>query len=251
VICPYILLGMNNSPHRSPIFLAFRFLLLFLYLSGVEGVYQSVNWGHINQIKSGDQKLLLQPITQSPFTFNQTYSTSFTAAPQVIIAMRSLAIDFTNQSVDFTIAINTSLTTGAKFTTVVTAPNNLTITLLYYMYIAIDRTYPYTYFLYYSQDLSLQLNNSLTLNATVTQNLNTTITQYTMAKVVPYVISFAMGANSTEYSVAATAAMASPTSIAIKILSNSSLSRVELMVVLVDVYSYTIGYYNYLDIGYL
>lgn len=240
---------MNNSPHLPlPLILA---LLLFLLLPPAQADYQAVNWGRITKIKSGDQKLLLQPISESPFTFPQNYDVTFSAPPQVLIAMRNLAIDYTNQSVDFHIIINNTLTTGSQFTTVVTAPNNLTITLLYFMYIAIDKTYPYTYFLYYSQNLSLQLNNSLTLNTTITQDINTTITQYTSAKVIPFVISFAMGANSTEYSVAATGAMASPTSIGLTILSNSSLSRVELMVVLVDVYSYTIGYYNYFDIGYL
>jgi hypothetical protein len=111
--------------------------------------------------------------------------------------MRSLAIDYTNQSIDFTIAINNSLTTGARFVTVVTAPNNLTLTLMYYMYIAIDKTYPHTYFLYYSEDLSQQLNGSLSLNTTVNRNIGNNITQFAMAQVVPFVISFAMGANST------------------------------------------------------
>lgn len=188
---------MNNNPHRSPISLILQFLLLSLCLLSAEGVYQSVNWGHITQIKSGDQKLLLQPIPGSPYNFEQTYNQSFPAAPQVLIAMRSLSIDYTNQSIDFKIAINNSLTTGTRFTTVVTAPNNLTITLLYYMYIAIDKTYSYTYFLYYSEDLTQQLNGSLTLNTTTTKNINTTITQFAMAQVVPFVISFAMGANST------------------------------------------------------
>ena len=123
--------------------------------------------------------------------------------------MRNLAIDYTNQSIDFTVVINNSLTTSTRFTTIVTAPNNLSLTLMYYMYIAIDPTYSYTYFLYFSEDLTQQLNGSLSLNTTIIKNINNTITQFSLAQVVSFVISFAMGANSYEYSVAATGSMTS------------------------------------------
>lgn len=153
--------------------------------------------------------MLLQPIPGPTYSYQQLYNVTFSAAPQVLIAMRNLAIDYTNQSIDFTVVINNSLTTSTRFTTIVTAPNNLSLTLMYYMYIAIDPTYSYTYFLYFSEDLTQQLNGSLSLNTTIIKNINNTITQFSLAQVVSFVISFAMGANSYEYSVAATGSMTS------------------------------------------
>jgi hypothetical protein len=219
------------NPHS-----ALPFLLVVLLLVGCESAFQTVNWAHITDIKSGDHKLLLQPLTVSPYTYTQINSFNYSAAPNVILALRSLAIDATNLTIDFTISVGSVSST--QFTTTVVAPGVLPITLLYYMYITVSKTYSYTYFLYYSFDLSAQLNNSLTLSTSVAKSLNATIAQYASAQVMPYFISFSIGANSTEYSIATSGAMTNSSSFAIQINSNSSLSRVELMVIIVDKYAY-------------
>jgi hypothetical protein len=204
----------------------FQILPFLLLIAGLHSAYQAVNWAHIPEIKSGDCKLLLQPLPSSPYTVNQGYGTGFTFAPppNVVISMRSMMIDATNQSIDFTISVGSI--TSSQFTTTIVAPGGLPITVLYYMYIAMSKSYAYTYFLSYTIDLTAQLNNGLTLNTSVSRTVNTSITQYSSARVMPYFISFAMGANSTEYSVATTAAMTSPTTFSVLILSNSSLSRI-------------------------
>jgi len=221
---------------------------LFLLFSGVQPAFQTVNWPQINEIKSGDQKLLLQPIGSSPFDFPQGYDKNFSSIPIVLIAMRNLQISPTTQNIDFTLVIKSVST--SQFVTTVTAPNGLPLTLLYYMYIAIKQPYSHTYFYYYSQDLTTQLNNSQSLNTTLAKNINASITQFSSARVIPFFISFKIGANSSEYSIDTSGSMTAPSTLAIKILSNSSLSRVELMVVVVDVFSYTIGFINFLDYGF-
>ena len=139
---------MNYKPHRTQSYQPYLFLIIFLLSSGTDAAFQAVNWMHINEIKSGDQKLLLQPIVSSPFDFPQGYATTFSSIPIVLIAMRNLQISPTTQNIDFTLVIKS--VSASEFVTTVTAPNGLPLTLLYYMYIAIKQPYSHTYFYYYS-----------------------------------------------------------------------------------------------------
>lgn len=243
-------MSYKNYRTELPSFLCLL-ILLSLFNFG-RSASQTVNWPHITEIKSGDHKLLLQPITASPFTYSQPFGTgySFSSSPNVVLAMRSLMISATNQSIDFQLSVGSATT--SSFVTTVSAPNGLPITLLYYMYIAMSKTYAYNYFISYSQDLTSQLNGSLSLGTTtLTKTTNASISRVSSARVMPYIISFGMGANSTEYSVAATGTMTNSSSFSIQITSNSSLYRVELMVIVVDAYAYQDGYINFLDYGYL
>lgn len=123
---------------------------------------------------------------------------------------------------------------------------------MYYMYIIMTKTYADTYYYYFSEDLTSILNNTSSINTNIIKSIsNLTITSPSSARVMPYFVSFAVGANSTEYSIATSGTMVNSSSISININSNSSLTRLELMVIVVDVYTYTIGFKNFLDYGIL
>lgn len=77
-------------------------LLLFLAVVRINASYQAVNWPHINDIKSGDHKLLLQPLNQTTYTYTQYWAGyTFTAAPYVALAMRDLKIGPATSGIDF------------------------------------------------------------------------------------------------------------------------------------------------------
>lgn len=86
------------------------FFLLFLTIGRINASYQAVNWPHITDIKSGDHKLLLQPLNQTTYTYTQYYGTGFNflAAPYVALAMRDLKIDPATAGIDFKIEVKTA-----------------------------------------------------------------------------------------------------------------------------------------------
>lgn len=121
---------------------------------------------------------------------------------------------------------------------------------MYYMYITMSQTYKYTYYLYYSETVDTLLNN--TTSANITKNLNNiTVNESSSALVVAYFVSFGFLSNSNEYSISTAGSMVNSTGITIKISTNSSIYRIELMVIVVDVAAHTVGYINFLDYGYL
>lgn len=81
-------------------------LLLFLTIAKINATYQAVNWPYLTDIKSGDHKLLLQPLNQTIYTYTQ-YWTGFTfsAAPYVALALRDLKIDPATSGIDFKVEV--------------------------------------------------------------------------------------------------------------------------------------------------
>ena len=69
---------------------------------------------------------------------------------------------------------------------------------MYYMYMIMSKTYANTYYYYFSEDLTTVLNNTSYISTNIVKSIsNLTVTSPSSAKVMPYFVSFAIGANST------------------------------------------------------
>lgn len=130
-------------------------ILLITLLSPSDCVDQMANYPLINNMKSGDHKLLTATTTANPtavvLNFTQIYTASFTNTSilKAAISIRDMQIANTSKtgSVDYSCAITGLATT--KFNNILTInPSINTFGLLYYMYIVIDvAIIPYTYFI--------------------------------------------------------------------------------------------------------
>lgn len=166
---------------------------------------------------------MLAPMSSTVYPYNQTYGLAMSAKPNVVLSIRDLKIDQTVQKVDFTVAVNLSSISTTQFTTILTI-TNITISNMYYIYICIVPSYANTYFYYYSEDLTALFGNGTSISTAFVKDTSVNISSYSQARVIPYVVSFAL--NGTDYSVNITGAAISATQMNISISSNSLLTRI-------------------------
>ena len=186
-------------------------LFILLLVSGANAASMITNWPLILQIKSGDHKLLRTSTTGvSTLDYIQAYQTNpnpttFTAAPVVALCIRDLNIDQTTETIDYTVFIDPSTITASQFISTASINSNVTIGLLYYMYIAFDN-YEHTYVFTTSYSNNITNTNSTSISNQYNQTLTTGITQFGQALAYPFVRSFKILAG-TEYSFRSEAAV--------------------------------------------
>jgi len=118
------------------------------------------------------------------------------------------------------------------------------------MYLAVDPAFAANS-PYYFQTMSFNCSNFTGTNGAsqvFSTNTNFSISDYASAVVVPYIISFSMSSAS-EYSYSATGTMINPTTAQLTLKSNSTLLRVEIMLVVVDKTSTELHQLYFLDYG--
>lgn len=158
----------------------------------------------------------MQPLNTTNYTYDQYYGSnySFPITPLITLSMRDLKFEQSGQEIDFKVSVLKNSISTTKFQANVLVVGDVQLVYMYYMYMAMNQSYPQTYFYYFSQSLALDsfLNNQ-TSQYKITKQLNNSIVQYNQANVIPYFVSFRMAnINSTnqtykEYSISASALM--------------------------------------------
>lgn len=165
----------------------------------------------------------MQPLNTTDYTYDQYYGIgySFPSAPLITLSMRDLKFEQSGQEIDFSISIVENSITTTMFKTNVKVVGNVQLIYLYYMYMSMKTSYPQTYFYYFSQSLTLDsVVNNLTSQYKIRKQLNNSIVQFNQANVIPFFVSFRMGAINTtdnrtnrEYSISTNALMNNASSI--------------------------------------
>ena len=177
-----------------------RIILILLLVSEAYSASQITNWPQILDIKSGDHKLLR---TSTPgvttFDYIQAYytnpnPTTFTAPTNIALCIRDLNIDQTTETLDYLVFIDPATITASQFISTVEINSNITVGLLYYMYIAFAQDYLHTYIFTTSYNSSTPNPNSTTISNQYNQTLNTSISAFGQALAYPFVRSFKMTA---------------------------------------------------------
>ena len=165
----------------------------------------------------------MQPLNTTNYTYDQYYGIgySFPSAPLITLSMRDLKFEQSGQEIDFKVSIVQNSISITKFQTNIVVVGNVQLIYMYYMYMAMNGSYPQTYFYYFSQSSTLnQTLNSLTSQYKIIKQLNNSIVKYDQASVIPFFVSFRMASINTtdnrtnrEYSISTNALMTDPSSV--------------------------------------
>lgn len=94
----------------------------------------------------------MQPLNTTNYTYDQYYGIgySFPSAPLITLSMRDLKFEQSGQEIDFKVSIVQNSISKTKFQTNIVVVGNVQLIYMYYMYMAMNISYPQTYFYYFS-----------------------------------------------------------------------------------------------------